>query len=68
MKSYIREDHQKSEFSVHRSVFTSSDILQKERDEIFSKCWIYIGHESELPKNGDFKRKKSRRSKFTIHT
>ncbi len=58
MKSYIREDHQKSEFSVHRSVFTSHEILEKERQEIFSKCWIYIGHESELPKNSDFKRKK----------
>ncbi len=28
MKSYIREDHQKSEFSVHRSVFTSPNILE----------------------------------------
>jgi len=58
MKSYIHEDAQKCEFSVHRSVFTDKEILEAERKEIFSKCWIYIGHESELPKDGDFKRKK----------
>ena len=68
MKSYIREDKQKCEFSVHRSVFTDHEILEAERDEIFSKCWLYIGHETELPKNGDFKRRKSWRTKFTIHT
>ena len=58
MKSYIREDKQECEFAVHRSVFTDHEILEAERDEIFSKCWLYIGHETELPKNGDFKRRK----------
>ena len=58
MKSYIREDKQKSEFSVHRSVFTNEKILEAEWKEIFSKCWLFVGHESELPKKGDFKRKK----------
>ena len=58
MQSYIREDKQKSEFSVHRSVFTNEKILEAEWKDIFSKCWLFIGHESELPKKGDFKRKK----------
>jgi p-cumate 2,3-dioxygenase subunit alpha len=58
MKSYVIEDKQKCEFAVHRSVFTDQEILEKERDEIFSKCWLYIGHESELPNKGDYKRRK----------
>ncbi|MEK4198006.1 aromatic ring-hydroxylating oxygenase subunit alpha [Cytobacillus sp. FSL K6-0265] len=58
MKRYVLENKQKSEFSVNRKVFSDQEILESERKEIFSKCWLYIGHESELPKNGDYKRKK----------
>ena len=47
-----------SEFLVHRSVFTEQEILKAERDEIFNKCWLFIGHESEVQNNGDFHRKK----------
>jgi p-cumate 2,3-dioxygenase alpha subunit len=41
-------------FSVSRRVFTEDAILAAERAEIFDKCWVYLGHESELPKKGDF--------------
>ncbi|WP_045520684.1 aromatic ring-hydroxylating oxygenase subunit alpha [Neobacillus niacini] len=58
MKRYVLEDKLKSEFSVNRKVFIDQEILEVEREEIFSKCWLFIGHKSELPKNGDFKRKK----------
>jgi p-cumate 2,3-dioxygenase subunit alpha len=58
MEKFVLEDKQKSEFSVNRKVFTEQEILEAEREEIFSKCWLFIGHESELQKNGDFKRKK----------
>lgn len=58
MEKYIYEDKQKHKFLVDRRVFIEQEILEKERDRIFSKCWLYIGHESELPNKGDFKRKK----------
>ena len=58
MKSFVHEDVDKHEFLVHRSVFTEREILARERAEIFSKCWLFIGHETELPNKGDFKRKK----------
>lgn len=58
MKKYVVEDKLNSEFLVHRSVFTEQEILETERDEIFSKCWLFIGHESEVQNNGDFHRKK----------
>ncbi|ALX48607.1 aromatic ring-hydroxylating oxygenase subunit alpha [Lentibacillus amyloliquefaciens] len=58
MNSYIHDDIDKNEFLVHRSVFTDREILARERAEIFNKCWLFIGHESEVPEKGDFKRKK----------
>lgn len=58
MNTYVIEDFHKHEFLVHRSVFTSKEVLAKERIEIFNKCWLFIGHETELPVNGDFVRKK----------
>jgi p-cumate 2,3-dioxygenase alpha subunit len=58
MKKYIVEDQLNSEFLVHRSVFTDQEILELEKKEIFNKCWLFIGHESEIPNNGDFIRRK----------
>jgi p-cumate 2,3-dioxygenase alpha subunit len=43
-----------SDFQVHRSVFTSEEILAREREAIFGKCWLYAGHLSEIPHNGDY--------------
>jgi p-cumate 2,3-dioxygenase subunit alpha len=54
----VRDNMEKSEFLVHRSVFSDKEILARERAEIFSKCWLFIGHETEIPKKGDYKRKK----------
>jgi glycine betaine catabolism A len=34
--------------------FVSSEIFAKEQDEIFSKAWLLVGHQSEIPKPGDY--------------
>ncbi|MDB5871621.1 MAG: p-cumate dioxygenase [Ramlibacter sp.] len=41
-------------FQVARRAFTSEAILQAEREEIFDRCWIYLGHESEVRAPGAF--------------
>ena len=51
---FIRIDPQRSEFLVPRWAFTDPAVLDKERAEIFGRCWIYAGHASEIPKSGDF--------------
>jgi hypothetical protein len=51
---YIRDERDPNAFLVHRSVFTSPEILARERELVFSKCWIYVGHGSEIPNPGDF--------------
>ena len=58
MGKYIKEDLEKFIFKVNRKAFTDTDILELERGRIFSKCWLFIGHESELENKGDFHRRK----------
>lgn len=50
----VIDDVEQGLFRVHRSVFTDPDILARERERIFDRCWIYAGHESEVRKPGDF--------------
>lgn len=52
--AYIIDDPQRKTFLLNREVLVSDAILQKERHTIFSKCWIYVGHSSEVKKPGDF--------------
>ncbi|WP_428912021.1 aromatic ring-hydroxylating oxygenase subunit alpha [Niallia sp. Krafla_26] len=58
MEKLVVENKVKPEFKVHRSVFTDQEIFEREKKEIFSKCWLFVGHESEIPNNGDFIRRK----------
>lgn len=36
------------------SIFNDKDLHQAEMEQIFGKQWNYIGHESEIPKPGDY--------------
>src|SRR5205823_10415184 len=40
--------------SLPQKYFVSPEIFAKERDEIFSKGWLLVGHQSQLKKSGDF--------------
>jgi phenylpropionate dioxygenase-like ring-hydroxylating dioxygenase large terminal subunit len=39
---------------VHRSVYTDHGIFEREMQEIFEKTWVYCGHESQIPRTGDY--------------
>jgi p-cumate 2,3-dioxygenase alpha subunit len=41
-------------FRVRRDAYRDPEIFKMEKDLIFSKCWLYVGHVSELPAKGDF--------------
>ncbi|MDM0114072.1 aromatic ring-hydroxylating dioxygenase subunit alpha [Variovorax sp. J22R133] len=39
--------------SVHKSVYTDPAIFELEMSRIYGRVWIYVGHESQVPKVGD---------------
>ena len=57
IKDLIIDDRQRGIFKVHRSSMTSNDLFQRERELIFNRCWIYLGHESEVENPGDYRRR-----------
>lgn len=56
-RKLIYEDPARGIFRVHRSVFSSAEIAELECKNIFDRCWVYLGHESEVEKPGDFRRR-----------
>jgi phenylpropionate dioxygenase-like ring-hydroxylating dioxygenase large terminal subunit len=53
----VDEDLEKQRFRVHRSSMTSPEILQRELKEVFERCWLYVGHTSEVAGPGDYVRR-----------
>ncbi|KXJ54802.1 MAG: hypothetical protein AXW12_11790 [Thalassospira sp. Nap_22] len=39
---------------LSRRVYWDQDIYEAELRQIFARCWIFVAHESQLPKPGDF--------------
>src|SRR5260370_37442052 len=58
VRSYIIDDRERKTFLLDREVLVSEDILRKEMAHIFGRCWIYVGHSSELGGPGDFRSRK----------
>jgi phenylpropionate dioxygenase-like ring-hydroxylating dioxygenase large terminal subunit len=50
IKSLVRPDH------VHRRAYADPAVFALEQERIFGKLWIYVAHESQLKKPGDFVR------------
>jgi phenylpropionate dioxygenase-like ring-hydroxylating dioxygenase large terminal subunit len=40
--------------TLERRIFTDQDVFQKELETVFTKAWLFVGHESQVPKPGDF--------------
>ena len=39
---------------VHRDVYASPDVFELEMERIFSRTWLLLGHDSQIPKPGDY--------------
>ncbi len=39
---------------VHRRVYQDPEIFELEMERIFGRAWVYVGHDSQVSKPGDF--------------
>jgi p-cumate 2,3-dioxygenase alpha subunit len=53
-RSFIVDDPERKTFLLDREALVSETVLRQEMRQIFAKCWIYVGHASEIAKPGDF--------------
>ena len=40
--------------AINRQVFIDTDVYELEQRRIFDRCWLYLGHSSQLRQRGDF--------------
>src|SRR5438045_8308612 len=39
---------------ISREIFVNEAIYQEELERLFVRAWLFVGHESQIPKPGDF--------------
>src|SRR5687768_11470963 len=42
------------DFRVHTEAYVSDEIFALEMDRIFERTWIYVAHESQIARRGDY--------------
>jgi p-cumate 2,3-dioxygenase alpha subunit len=57
LQDLVIDDPEHGVFRVHRSTMTSDEVLALERERIFERCWLYVGHESEVTEPGSYRRR-----------
>lgn len=39
---------------VHRDIYTSPAVFELERQRLWARSWLFVGHDSQLPQPGDY--------------
>ena len=48
LRALVRDD------AVHRDVYVSEEVFELEMERLWSRTWIYVGHDSQVPRVGDY--------------
>ena len=40
--------------TVSPLVFVDPEVYRAEQERIFARCWLYVAHETQIPRPGDF--------------
>ncbi|HEY5897540.1 MAG TPA: Rieske 2Fe-2S domain-containing protein [Burkholderiales bacterium] len=51
----ILNDPQAHRFEVNRAALVDRTLYEAEQKRVFERCWLYVGHESEVRAPGDFR-------------
>jgi phenylpropionate dioxygenase-like ring-hydroxylating dioxygenase large terminal subunit len=43
-----------AEGEISREIFVNPALFEQEKERVFARAWLYIGHESQVKKPGDF--------------
>jgi benzoate/toluate 1,2-dioxygenase alpha subunit len=54
LDNWLVKDPESGHFKLDREVFTDADLFELEMKHIFERNWIFLGHESQVPKPNDF--------------
>lgn len=54
LKRIVLEDPANGSFLVDRCAYVDPEVAELENRRIFERCWLYAGHESELPLAGSY--------------
>jgi benzoate/toluate 1,2-dioxygenase subunit alpha len=41
-------------FRIHTRAYADPDVFKAEMEHIFTKTWVFVGHESQIPNPGDY--------------
>jgi Rieske [2Fe-2S] domain len=52
---WVVEDIPAGTFRIHRTALIDEAVFRDEMRALFERCWLYVGHESEIPTPGDFR-------------
>ena len=55
LRAEILVDQRENRFRVHTRAYTDPGVFAAEMERIFSKTWVFVGLECEIPNSGDFK-------------
>lgn len=54
IRRYVDDRPEEGVFRVHRDVFSDPELFELEQRYIFERTWVFLAHESQLPKPNDY--------------